>query len=33
VKTSIFNPLAPTADAIAIARSFGAVIRAEGAAP
>jgi hypothetical protein len=31
VKAHTFNPLAPTADAIAIARSFGAVIRAEGA--
>jgi hypothetical protein len=33
VRTSIFNPPAPTFDAIAIAPSFGAVIRAEGAAP
>ncbi len=31
MKTQTFNPLAPRADAIAIARSFGAVIRAEGA--
>jgi len=31
VKTHTFNPLAPNPDAIAIARGFGAVIRAEGA--
>jgi hypothetical protein len=33
VRTDSMNPKAPTTDAIAIARRFVAVIRAEGAAP
>jgi hypothetical protein len=33
VRTDSFNPQAPMTDAIAIARAFVAVIRAEGAAP
>jgi hypothetical protein len=33
VRTHFFNPLAPMADAIVFARTVGAAIRAEGAAP
>ncbi len=33
MRTHSFNPLVPMTDAIAIASTFGAVTRAEGAAP